>query len=80
MVEKRFAKIALHPVVYIVKVNVAGQSYEAVMREIQFHPVSDRVLHMDFYQISEDKPVVMEVPVKLQDLLKVYRLVVNFLW
>ena len=55
-----------YPDVYIGKVNVAGQSYEAVMREIQFHPVSDRVLHMDFYQISEDKPVVMEVPVKLQ--------------
>ena len=53
-------------VLYGGKVNVAGQSYEAVMREIQFHPVSDRVLHMDFYQISEDKPVIMEVPVKLQ--------------
>ena len=60
VVEKDLQKL------YIVKVNVAGQSYEAVMREIQFHPVSDRVLHMDFYQISEDKPVIMEVPVKLQ--------------
>ena len=66
MVEKDLQKLLYTPVVYIVKVNVAGQSYEAVMREIQFHPVSDRVLHMDFYQISEDKPVVMEVPVKLQ--------------
>ena len=61
VVEKDLQKLLYTPVVYIVKVNVAGQSYEAVMREIQFHPVSDRVLHMDFYQISEDK-----VPVKLQ--------------
>ena len=60
VVEKDLQKLLYTPVVYIVKVNVAGQSYEAVMREIQFHPVSDRVLHMDFYQISEDKPVVME--------------------
>ena len=66
VVEKDLQKLLYTPVVYIVKVNVAGQSYEAVMREIQFHPVSDRVLHMDFYQISEDKPVIMEVPVKLQ--------------
>ena len=64
VVEKDLQKLLYTPVVYIVKVNVAGQSYEAVMREIQFHPVSDRVLHMDFYQISEDKPVVMEVPVQ----------------
>ena len=66
VVEKDLQKLLYTPVVYIVKVNVAGQSYEAVRREIQFHPVSDRVLHMDFYQISEDKRVVMEVPVKLQ--------------
>ena len=66
MVEKDLQNCLTLRFVYIVKVNVAGQSYEAVMREIQFHPVSDRVLHMDFYQISEDKPVVMEVPVKLQ--------------
>jgi large subunit ribosomal protein L25 len=38
------------------------------MREIQFHPVSDQVLHIDFYQVTEDKPVVMEVPVKLEGL------------
>ena len=62
VVEKDLQKLLYTPVVYIVKVNVAGQSFEAVMRESQFHPVSDRVLHMDFYQISEDKPVVMEVP------------------
>ena len=35
------------------------------MREIQFHPVTDKVLHIDFYQVTEDKPVIMEVPVKL---------------
>lgn len=66
VVEKDLQKLLYTPIVYIVKVNVGGQSYEAIMREIQFHPVSDRVLHMDFYQIANDKPVVMEVPVKLE--------------
>ena len=35
------------------------------MQDIQFHPVTDRALHIDFYQISNDKPVVIEIPVKL---------------
>lgn len=66
VVEKELQKLLYTPIVYIVNINVNGKSYEAVMREIQFHPVSDRVLHIDFYQISDNKPVVMEVPVKLQ--------------
>ncbi|MDE6451883.1 MAG: 50S ribosomal protein L25/general stress protein Ctc [Odoribacter sp.] len=66
VVEKDLQKLLYTPIVYIVKVMVGGKEYEAVMREIQFHPVTDRVLHIDFYQISEDKPVMMEVPVKLQ--------------
>lgn len=64
--EKDLQKLLYTPIVYIVKVNVGDQCYEAVMREIQFHPVTDRVLHIDFYQIFENKPVVMEIPVKLQ--------------
>lgn len=66
VVEKDLMKLLYTPVVYVVKIDLAGKTYNAVMREIQFHPVSDRVLHIDFYQIFEDKPVVMEVPVKLQ--------------
>lgn len=59
-------KLIYTPIVYIVKLTIGDRTYECVMREIQFHPVSDRVLHIDFYQIAEDKPVVMEVPVKVQ--------------
>lgn len=65
VLEKDLQKLLYTPIVYIVKLTITGKEYEAVMREIQFHPVSDRVLHIDFYQISEEKPVVMEVPVKL---------------
>lgn len=66
VVEKDLAKLLYTPVVYTIKLDVNGKTYSAVMREIQFHPVTDRVLHIDFYQISEEKPVVIEVPVKLQ--------------
>jgi large subunit ribosomal protein L25 len=43
-----------------------GEKYEAVMQDIQFHPVTDRILHIDFYQLFEDKPVTMQIPVRLQ--------------
>ena len=63
VVEKDLQKLIYTPVVYIVKIMIDGNEYEAIMREIQFHPVSDRILHTDFYQINESKPVVVEVPV-----------------
>ena len=66
VVEKDLSKLLYTPNVYIVHFDIAGNIYNAVLREVQFHPVTDRVLHIDFYQIFEDKPVVMEVPVKLK--------------
>lgn len=66
VVEKDLAKLLYTPVVYTINIDISGKTYSAVMREIQFHPVTDRVLHIDFYQITENKPVIIEVPVKLQ--------------
>ncbi len=43
-----------------------GQKFNAVMQDIQFHPVTDKILHMDFYQLFEDKPVTMNIPVRLE--------------
>ena len=63
--EKDLMKLLYTPKVYLVNITINGKSYKTAMREIQFHPVSDKVLHIDFYQVSEEKPVVMEVPVKL---------------
>jgi len=42
------------------------QSYEAVLQDIQFHPVTDRILHIDFYQLFEDKMLTMNIPVRLE--------------
>ncbi|MCX7987726.1 MAG: 50S ribosomal protein L25/general stress protein Ctc [Bacteroidales bacterium] len=53
------------PNVYIVNLDIDGKKYRAVMREIQFHPVTDRILHIDFLQIFDDKPVVIDIPVKI---------------
>lgn len=66
VVEKDLAKLLYTPNVYTVKLDVNGKVYDAVLRDIQFHPVTDRVLHIDFYQIFDNKIVVVEIPVKVK--------------
>ncbi|MCF0244738.1 MAG: 50S ribosomal protein L25/general stress protein Ctc, partial [Bacteroidaceae bacterium] len=56
------------PNVYIVNINLDGKEVKAIIKEIQFHPTTDKVLHVDFYQITEDKDIVIGVPVKLNGL------------
>lgn len=48
----------------VIELNDGGR-FEAVLQDIQFHPVTDRILHIDFYQLFEDRPVTMNIPVKL---------------
>ena len=56
------------PHIYVVDLNIDGKIVTAIMKDIQFHPVTDRILHVDFLQIDESNPIVMEVPVKLEGL------------
>lgn len=56
------------PDIYSVNLNIDGQEHIAVMKELQFHPVTDQLLHIDFYEITPEKPIVMEVPIKLNGL------------
>lgn len=56
------------PDIYAVNLNIDGKECKAVLKEIQFHTVKDNVLHVDFYEITENKPIVMEVPIKLNGL------------
>ncbi|MDY0780385.1 50S ribosomal protein L25/general stress protein Ctc [Tenacibaculum sp. IB213877] len=63
--ELAFKKLVYTPNVYTAKIDVEGTTYNAVLQDIQFHPVSDKILHVDFYQLFEDKAITMEIPVKL---------------
>lgn len=56
------------PHIYVVDLNIDGKKVNAILKDIQFHPVKDYILHVDFFQIDEAKPIVMEVPVQLQGL------------
>jgi large subunit ribosomal protein L25 len=66
--EKELAKLLYTPNVYIVNLNVEGKTVKAILKDLQCHFVTDRPVHVDFYQITEDKPIVMEIPVKLNGL------------
>lgn len=66
--EKELAKLLYTPNVYVVNLNVEGKTVKAILKELQSDFVTDRPVHVDFYQITEDKPVVMEIPVKLNGL------------
>lgn len=61
-------KLLYTPEVYVVNLDVDGKKCKALMKALQFHPVSDKVLHIDFLEVSEKKPVIVEIPVKLQGL------------
>ena len=58
-------KIIYTPHVYVINLIIDGESHTAIMKEIQFHPVTDKILHIDFMAVSLDKPVEIEVPVAL---------------
>jgi large subunit ribosomal protein L25 len=64
--EKAFKNLVYTPNVHTVVVELeGGKSYNAILQDIQIHPVSDKILHMDFYQLHDDKEITMEVPVKV---------------
>ena len=50
---------------YIVEFDFDGKKEQAVLREAQFHPVREQILHLDFYRIADGKPVSIAIPVRL---------------
>ena len=66
--QEELRKLVYSPDIYSVNLDIDGKQSKAVMKELQFHPVTDKLLHVDFYEINETKPIVMEVPIKLNGL------------
>ena len=58
-------KVVYSPDVYVVNLTIDGEAHKAVMKEIQFHPTTDAVLHIDFFEVNETKPITIGIPVKL---------------
>jgi len=65
--EMEFKSLVYTPNVYTALIELeSGEKLKAVLQDIQFHPVSDKILHVDFYQLFNDKEVTMNIPVRLE--------------
>jgi large subunit ribosomal protein L25 len=62
--EKAFKDLVYSPDVYLVNLDIDGEQYQAVMQDIHFHPVTDNIIHIDFYQVIEKHPFWMRIPVR----------------
>ena len=58
-------KVVYTPHIYVINLLIDGESHIAVMKELQFHPVTDALLHVDFYEVNDQKPLTIGIPVKL---------------
>ncbi|NLI71666.1 MAG: 50S ribosomal protein L25/general stress protein Ctc [Bacteroidales bacterium] len=61
-------KLIYTPEVFIVDLSVGDFKTKAVVKELQFHPVTDKLMHIDFLEVSADKPIIMQIPVTLKGL------------
>jgi large subunit ribosomal protein L25 len=63
--ENNFTKLVFTPDAHLVKLNIEGKVFEVVLKEIQFHPVTDKIIHVDFTEVSENKPITIGIPIKV---------------
>jgi large subunit ribosomal protein L25 len=63
--EADFRNVVYTPIVYLVQLNIDGKEYQAILKDLQFDPVSDKLIHVDFLEVLPGKPVTIELPVKI---------------
>ena len=63
--ERAFKTLVYTPNAHTVVIDLGDKTFNAVLQDIQVHPVSDKILHIDFFQLNESKEITMEVPVKI---------------
>lgn len=59
-----FKELVYTPETFRVQLDIDGEQYSAIMKEVQFHPLSDAITHVDFHEIDENKPVKVELPIR----------------
>ncbi len=58
-------KAVYTPNIYIINLDIDGEKHQAILKEIQFHPVTDAILHVDFFEVTPEKPITVGIPVNL---------------
>ena len=64
--EKDFKKLLFTPQVFNIVITIDGKEYSTILQEVQYHPVSDRVMHADFLEIVKGKPLTVSIPVQYE--------------
>lgn len=64
--ELAFRDLVYTPAAHTAQIDLGDTTIKAIIQDIQFHPVTDRILHIDFYQLFDDKEVTLNIPVRLQ--------------
>ncbi len=64
--ELALKKVVFTPETYLVNITIDGKKYTSVMREIQFHPVTDKILHIDFEEVIDNKMVTVDLPINFE--------------
>ena len=64
--EKDFGQVIFSPETFFINLTLGDKSYDVVLKDIQYHPVSDHILHADFFEFSKDKPLTLSVPVSYE--------------
>lgn len=65
-VKNDLLKLIYTPNVYLIDLDIEGKKYQAIMKDIQFDPVTDEVIHIDFLKVSNDKKIIVEIPVEVE--------------
>ena len=63
--ERAFKGLVYTPNAHTVEIELQGKTIAAILQDIQFHPISDKILHIDFFQLQDSREIIMEVPVKI---------------
>lgn len=61
--ENDLNKLVNTPDVYLLNIDIDGESFQAILQDIQFHPLTDRIIHVDFLQVFDDKEVTVNIPI-----------------
>lgn len=63
--EKAFKNLVYTPNAHTVEIDLGKKKVDAILQDIQFHPISDRILHIDFFELNKDREVTIEIPVRV---------------
>lgn len=64
--EKSLRKAIFTPEIYLVNLTIEGKNYNAVVKDVQYHPVSDNIIHVDFLQVLDEKPITLSLPIVIE--------------